>query len=42
MPSAGAELKIRAVHRDVIDGVNMCCLNLCLVELIGQLRLFIV
>jgi len=42
MPAAGAELEVRAVHRDVIDGVNTCCLNICLVELISQRRLFIV
>jgi hypothetical protein len=42
MPAAGTELKFRAVNQDVIDGVNTCCLNLYLVELIGQRRLFIV
>jgi len=42
MPSAGAELKVRAVYRDVIDGVNTCRPNPCLVELVDQLRLFIV
>ena len=42
MPAAGAELKVRALHQDVIDGVNTCCLNLYLVELIGQCFLFIV